>query len=91
MDKVLLWVKATTYGFQNYLIFHPLFNTQIVNNLHFVKATFWRSVGTSKERNESLHINVAPEINYSNEGKTSIKIDNSVLIQENLTFIYKKW
>ena len=43
------------------------------------------------KRIESFGIDVAHEVICSNESKTGIKIGNSVLIQENLTFTYKKW
>ena len=42
----------------------------------------WRSVGQSREKIESLDLNIAPEVKYSNETKISIKCNDSILIQQ---------
>ena len=46
---------------------------------------------TSTEKIELFNISVVPELWYSKEGETSIKFNNCVLTQENLTFTYRKW
>ena len=43
----------------------------------------------STEKIEPFKINIAAEVNYSNQGKISLKLNKTVLIQEAFTFIYK--
>ena len=76
--------------FSNYLIFPPSFNIRKLCNPDYVKVTFWRSIGISTEKIEPLEIDNAPEVNYSNKGKISIKFNNNLLIQQAFTVIYKK-
>ena len=72
------------------MIFPPSFNIQNLCNPDYIKVAFWRSIGISTEKIEPFEIDNAPEVNYSNEGKISIKFNNNLLIQQAFTFIYKK-
>ena len=72
------------------MIFPPSLNIRKLCNPDYVKVIFWRSIGISTEKIEPFEIDNAPEVNYSNEGKISIKFNNNLLIQQAFTFIYKK-
>ena len=77
-------------GLQNYLIFPPSFDIRKLCNRDYVKVAFWRSVGISTKTIEPFEVKIGPEVNHSNEGKISIKFNNTVLIQKAFTFIYKR-
>ena len=87
----MLLVKSTSIeGSKNYLIFHTLFTTLELFNPDYVKVTFRKSVDISTKKIKSGNFNIAPEKKYSSQGKISLKFKKTVLMQEKLTFTYKK-
>ena len=78
------------HGSQNCLIFHPLFKALKLCSPNYIKVNSWRSAGTYAEKMELFDNTITTETKHSKEGRLHIKFNNSVLIQQKLTFKNKK-
>ena len=66
-------------GYQDFLVFAPMLNSLVLDNN--IKVTNWISTGVLPFK--PFDVNLAPTLTNLANGKVSLKLNNSVLVQKN--------